>query len=81
MNCNARSNPWKEIALNRPYLSVEAIIEQFRADAVASSAQPTPGDCLQWLAKFLAREHATMNADDWDALVHVGGLLWHAAQA
>ncbi|MFD1555047.1 hypothetical protein ACFSHT_05305 [Paraburkholderia silviterrae] len=66
--------------MNRPYLGVEAILEQFRSGAEASSCQPAATHCLQWLAEFLAREHATMNAEDWDALVHVGGLLWRAGR-
>ncbi|POR50622.1 hypothetical protein B0G62_108114 [Paraburkholderia eburnea] len=66
--------------MNRPWLSVEAILEQFRLSAEEcaeeSSGRPAPADCVQWLAEFLAREHATMNAEDWEALVHVGGTLW-----
>ncbi|QBR04099.1 hypothetical protein [Paraburkholderia pallida] len=67
--------------MNRPYLSVEAILEQFRSGTEVPSDQPVLAHCLQWLAEFLAREHATMNADDWDALVHVGMLLWREEEA
>jgi hypothetical protein len=62
--------------MNRPWLSVEAILEQFRLGVGMSSDQPATAHYLQWLAEFLTREHATMNAEDWEALVYVGRLLW-----
>jgi hypothetical protein len=65
-------------AMSKPYVTVEMILDQFR---VAAEKAPSPPDCVNsvlWLAEFLAREHATMNAGDWDALVQVGALLWRA---
>ena len=63
--------------MNRPYITVETILELFRSTADEPPGA-APAGSLLWLADFLAREHATMNADDWDALVHVGAQLWRA---
>lgn len=66
--------------MTRPYVSVETILEKFCSNDPMPSGQPAADDCLRWLAEFLAREHATMNAQEWDALVHVGSLLWRARE-
>ena len=62
--------------MNRPYITVETILDQFRSTADEHPNLPATDDSLRWLAGFLAREHATMNAGDWDALVRIGALLW-----
>ncbi|WP_213309022.1 hypothetical protein [Paraburkholderia sacchari] len=64
--------------MNRPYITVETILELFRSTADEPPGSLAPAGSLLWLADFLAREHATMNAGDWDALVHVGAQLWRA---
>lgn len=62
--------------MNRPYITVETILELFRSTADEPPGASAPAGSLLWLADFLAREHATMNAGDWDALVRVGAQLW-----
>jgi hypothetical protein len=67
--------------MNRPYITVETILELFRSTADEPPGASAPAGSLLWLADFLAREHATMNASDWDALVRVGAQLWRAQAA
>jgi hypothetical protein len=67
--------------MNKPYINVEGIFELFGMTAEESLSQPVATDPLRWLAEFLAREHTTMNASDWNGLVSVGALLWQAQRA
>jgi hypothetical protein len=71
----------EEIVMNKPYVNVEAILELFRMSVAENSSHPVAADSLPWLAGFLARERSTMNADDWNGLVHVGAQLWQAREA
>ncbi|GAB7521257.1 hypothetical protein [Paraburkholderia sp. 2C] len=71
----------EEIEMNKPYINVEGILELFGMTVEESSSQPVATYPLHWLAEFLAREHTTMNAIDWNGLVSVGALLWQAQVA
>jgi hypothetical protein len=71
----------EEIVMNKPYINVEGILELFCMTVEETPSQPTAADSLHWLAEFLAREHTTMNASDWNGLVRVGALLWQAQNA
>lgn len=71
----------EETVMNKPYINVEAIFELFRTTVEEGSSQLAAEGPLYWLAGFLAREHSTMNADDWDGLVSVGAHLWQAREA
>lgn len=64
--------------MNKPYINVEAILEMFHQTGQDSASEASTADSLNWLTEFLAREHSTMNAQDWHRLVQVGAALYRA---